>query len=1037
MKQTFTFLFKTLFLLLFSLISFAQVSLTGTSYTQNFDAIGTALPSGWTIYTGATASTFGTAATFATAQATWANTGGGFKNVASADGSTSTDVAATQNAKTDRTLAVRQTGTAMTGGDPGAAFVSQFSNTTGFQGFNVSVNLQSLDATSPRTTSWELQYALGASPTSFTAIATGTTGGSTFTNTTLTGSLPPTVNNQAQNLWFRVVALNNSTGTGNRATSGIDDFSLTYTAATTAPILSVSSTAISNLNYTAGAGPSATQNFTVSGNNLAGNVTVAPPATNFEISTDGITFTSSNLTLTPTTGNINQIIYTRLKSGLTANSYSGTIAVSNAGVTTQNVAVSGTVAPSAGTGPCGSSTSINSVRAGTVGTTFTVTGRVISNIGANIYVQDATGGILLYTGTGTTAAIPYPLNIGDQVQATGVLALFNTETEIKNITCFELTGVANAPVTPTTVTTSNLCSRQGELVTLNGVTIPSGGTFAGNTNYTLSGGTVMRIQAGTDLVGATRPTGAVNITGIVGYFNGACQLLPRFIADVPGATANPACAGIGTGGSSIPVNNTLDVAIWNIEWFGNTSQASDLPSGALGPTNDAQQQTNVGLQMQAMQSDIFCLEEVCDVVKLQDQINILNSATGKTYAKSCGTQYYSRWLDSPEVAGNAKTFAQKICFVYNTAVITNVVTSQILTPPPSGNSNWASGRVPLLMSCDATVMGNTKSLKLVGIHAKAGADAISYGRRQADYAALKSFMDAAYPSDNVMIMGDLNDDADQSIYATGGPNPSSFNNFIADAANYNTVSKQLSDCNISSTASFPDIIDHFILSNEIGPDATTVASGVNYVPNSVKVIRPITGGTLTSDHFPVVARFTLGNSALPVTWLSFGGKLKETKIELNWVTASEQQNYMFEIEKSTNPKYFERIGQVKGNGDVNFKNEYQFIDNQPFAGINYYRLKQIDFNGTFSYSKIIAVINDIEVEQSLNIYPNPAINQINIQLSDSKSAVSNVFIYGIDGRLFKHQNTTTIDVSNFNSGTYIIEVQDKDDRVFRKLFVKQ
>ncbi len=500
---------------------------------------------------------------------------------------------------------------------------------------------------------------------------------------------------------------------------------------------------------------------------------------------------------------------------------------------------------------CSKSTAISLVRGGTIGNIYTITGRVISNIGANVYVQDASGGILLYTGTGTTAAIPYPLNIGDEVQITGVYALFNTEAELKNITCFELTTSPNVTPTPKVVTTATLCANQGQLVTLNRISIssPAGTTFTGNTNYTLSDGTIMRVQAGTDFVGGTRPTGAVNITGVVGYFNGVCQLLPRFVTDVPGSIINPTCMGVGTGGASISTSNTLDVSWWNVEWFGNTDPT-------LGPTNDAQQQTNVGLQMQAMQSDVFCLEEICDISKLDQQIAILNSATGKTYAKQCGSQYYSHWFDIPENPADPKTFAQKVCFVYNTAVITNVSASQILTPPAAGNSNWASGRVPLLMNCDATINGVTKNLKLVGLHAKSGADAASYNRRQTDFAALKTYLDTTYPTDNVMIMGDMNDDADNSIYTTGGPNPSSFNNFNLATTQYSTLTKQLSDCNISSTASYPDIIDHLIVSNEIGVDGTPVPSGINYVPNSVKASRPIVGGTLTSDHFPVTARFT-------------------------------------------------------------------------------------------------------------------------------------------------------------------------------------
>ncbi len=1007
--------------------SLAQVTLTGTSYTQNFNAVGTSLPSGWGVYTGATATALGTASTLTTAQTSWVSTTGNFRNTASANGSTSGDAVTAQNANTDRALSVRQTGSF---GEPGAAFAVQFANTTGLQGFVATIKLQSLDVGSTRTTTWELQYATGGTPTSFTTIATGTTGGSAFTNTTLSGMLPATINNQSQPLWLRVVALNASTGSGNRATSGIDDFSLTYTSASTAPTLAVSPNMLTNFNYTQGGGPSASQTFTVSGSNLTANVSVTPP-TNFEISTDGITYSSAALTLTPTTGSVNQTIYSRLIAGLAPNSYSGSVGVTSTGTTAQSVSLAGAVIASTGTGACGSSTAISLVRSGTAGTIYTTTGRVTFINGANIYIQDATGGILLFTGTGTTATVPSPLNIGDEVQVKGAYALFNTEVELKDITCFVVTPSPNAVPTPKAVTTATLCANQGQLVTLSGVSIgaPASTTFVGNTNYTLSDGTLMRVQSGTDLVGATRPSGTINITGVVGYFNGVCQLLPRFVADVPGTTPNPACVGIGTGGASIPISNTLDVSWWNVEWFGNTG---------FGPTNEAQQQANVRLQMQAVQSDVFCLTEVCDVSKLDQQIALLNSATGITYAKQCGTQYYSRWDDAPENPADPATLAQKVCFVYNTAVITNVAASQILTPT-AGSSNWASGRVPLLMTCNATINGVTKSLKLVGLHAKAGSDASSYTRRQGDYTALKSYLDSTYPTDNVMVMGDFNDDADQSIYTTGGPNPSSFNNFNAATTQYSTVSKQLSDCNISSTASFPDIIDHLIISNEIGSDATTVPSGINYIPNSVKVIRPSIGGTATSDHFPVIARFSFAANAMPVTWISFDGKMTTNEVLLNWKTAGEQQNYAFEIERSSNAKSFEKIGIIKGNGSTNQANSYTFIDQQPFKNISYYRLKQIDFDGSFSYSRIVAVIdpNTANEDPAIVIYPNPVINQFQVKFLDG-SQPTEVLIYSVMGQLMGvERNKQTIDLSDLNPAPYILQIRKNDGQVYRKIIIKQ
>ena len=204
----------------------AQVILSGTSYNQNFDNIGTALPTGWTVRTSATATALGNVATLATAAADWKNIGGGFKNYASADGLNAASTVTEQNVNTDRSLGVRQTNGL---GDPGAAFVLQLNNTAGLTGFLMSFKLQSLDNTSTRTTTWRVDYAVGAAPTTFTAVGTtSTTGGSTFSNNTLTIDFASALDNISQPVWIRIVAVTGSSGSGNRASTGIDDVQLNY-----------------------------------------------------------------------------------------------------------------------------------------------------------------------------------------------------------------------------------------------------------------------------------------------------------------------------------------------------------------------------------------------------------------------------------------------------------------------------------------------------------------------------------------------------------------------------------------------------------------------------------------------------------------------------------------------------------------------------------------------------------------------------------------------------------------------------------------
>ncbi|NCX95703.1 MAG: T9SS C-terminal target domain-containing protein [Chitinophagia bacterium] len=207
----------------------AQLSLAGASpYTQNFNSIGGGLPNGWTVYIGATDNSLGTLGTFnnsatfgvydtANLTCTGSVRAVGFKNYASANVSGAHDSCGLQSSRTDRALGVRQVGPTSTGGagfDSGATFVLKLANTYGMSGIGLNFKLQSLDITSPRTTNWKLQYGLGSNPTSFTDIAA--------TGTMTTGG-------QTQVVVIRLVTLVFSSGSGNRASTAIDDFNLTWT----------------------------------------------------------------------------------------------------------------------------------------------------------------------------------------------------------------------------------------------------------------------------------------------------------------------------------------------------------------------------------------------------------------------------------------------------------------------------------------------------------------------------------------------------------------------------------------------------------------------------------------------------------------------------------------------------------------------------------------------------------------------------------------------------------------------------------------
>ncbi len=328
----------------------AQTPVTlGTSpYVENFDGLASGLPAGFSVYTGASATSLGTAPTAAQliltpgSTTTWASTGAGFKNFASANAFNSRATAATQTAATNRALGVRQTGSF---GDAGPAFVFQLANTSGKTDLALSFKLQSLDSTianatsTGRTTTWQVDYGTGTTPSTFTQVGSTATTGPFFSNTTISASFGSALNNQTGPVWIRIVAPNGTTGGGSRPSSAIDDFTLTWNAPTaTTPLLtaSVETLAFGNQNVNS---TSTARTYTLTGANLTAATTLTATGP-YTISRDNSTF-GTTVTYTATELATAQTVYVKFTPTATG-SATGSISHASTGATTRTVALTGT-----------------------------------------------------------------------------------------------------------------------------------------------------------------------------------------------------------------------------------------------------------------------------------------------------------------------------------------------------------------------------------------------------------------------------------------------------------------------------------------------------------------------------------------------------------------------------------------------------------------------------------------------------------------------------------------------------------------------
>jgi CshA-type fibril repeat protein len=170
---------------------------------------------------------------------------------------------------------------------------------------------------------------------------------------------------------------------------------------------------------------------------------------------------------------------------------------------------------------------------------------------------------------------------------------------------------------------------------------------------------------------------------------------------------------------------------------------------------------------------------------------------------------------------------------------------------------------------------------------------------------------------------------------------------------------------------------------------------------------------------------------LPVELVYFTGSIIEDAAVLTWLTASELNNSGFEIEHSMNGIDFESIGWVNGNGSSNIPHTYGYKDQNLSLGVNYYRLKQIDYDGKVSYSQIISL--EYKTNLKVSIYPVPALNilNVNINLKDlNKVQLTIVDVSGRRIRTVLNVNASNqIDLSNIPNGSYFLQVNSNNNQL--------
>jgi hypothetical protein len=170
---------------------------------------------------------------------------------------------------------------------------------------------------------------------------------------------------------------------------------------------------------------------------------------------------------------------------------------------------------------------------------------------------------------------------------------------------------------------------------------------------------------------------------------------------------------------------------------------------------------------------------------------------------------------------------------------------------------------------------------------------------------------------------------------------------------------------------------------------------------------------------------------LPVELVYFTAYVRNNQAHLEWLTASEQDNDRFEIERSLDARRFEKIGTVKGKGTTSLESKYQFVDRTPVQGTVYYRLRQVDFDGEFAYSNIIAVSADgLASNLVTKVYPNPFPDVLKVTLTAPQSQAATLTVYDLNGRRVLSKevdleigvNNMELQLQQLQSGMYILKI---------------
>lgn len=217
------------------------------------------------------------------------------------------------------------------------------------------------------------------------------------------------------------------------------------------------------------------------------------------------------------------------------------------------------------------------------------------------------------------------------------------------------------------------------------------------------------------------------------------------------------------------------------------------------------------------------------------------------------------------------------------------------------------------------------------------------------------------------------------------------------------------------------------ISGATASGTASVSSLTTFNVNSINQFKGIRGIRITSSDivYAFIDNIQLANvamSTLPVNFIGFTAKSENnSSVQLNWSTASEQNADNFSVLHSRNATDWKPVGSIQAGGNSESMHSYSFLHQQPFAGINYYRLQQTDINGSYIFSKIISIT--IEYNKVISVYPNPVLRNTYVTVHLKHS--SKIELYNSTGILMLQQYANAgvhaVSVGSLPAGIYLLK----------------